>query len=101
MCSPRTSRCFTGSRANADKRGIWLVQMFYNIFLPKPLADKHGVSTQLPASTPLAADYTRKSIAEFVKQYPNVGLLVCLGEALQDTENQINWATEYDSTGRA
>ena len=23
-----------------DKRGIWLVQMFYNIFLPKPLADE-------------------------------------------------------------
>jgi hypothetical protein len=79
--------------SECDKRGIWLVQMFYNIFLPKPLADKHGVSTQLPASTPLAADYTRKSIAEFVTQYPNVGLLVCLGEALQGTENQILWAT--------
>jgi hypothetical protein len=79
--------------SECDKRGIWLVQMFYNIFLPKPLADKHGVSTQLSASTPLAADYTRKSIAEFVKQYPNVGLLVCLGEALQGTENQIFWAT--------
>ena len=76
-----------------DKRGIWLVQMFYNIFLPKPLAEKHGVSTQLAAPTPLASDYTRKSIAEFVKQYPNVGLLVCLGEALQGTENQIVWAT--------
>lgn len=79
--------------SECDKRGIWLVQMFYNIFLPKPLADKHGVATQLPASTPLAADYTRKSITEFVKQYPNVGLLVCLGEALQGTENQIIWAT--------
>jgi hypothetical protein len=76
-----------------DRRGIWLVQMFYNIFLPKPLAEKHGVSTQLAAPTPLASDYTRKSIAEFVKQYPNVGLMVCLGEALQGTENQINWAT--------
>ena len=76
-----------------DKRGIWLVQMFYNIFLPKPLADKHGISTQLATPTPLASDYTRKSIAEFVKQYPNVGLMVCLGEALQGTENQINWAT--------
>jgi len=76
-----------------DKRGIWLVQMFYNIFLPKPLAEKHGVSTQLAAPTPLASDYTRKSIAEFVKQYPNVGLMICLGEALQGTENQINWAT--------
>ncbi len=76
-----------------DKRGIWLVQMFYNIFLPKPLAEKYGVSTQLAAPTPMASDYTRKSIAEFVKQYPNVGLMVCLGEALQGTDNQINWCT--------
>ena len=76
-----------------DKRGIWLVQMFYNIFLSKPLAEKHGFPTQLAAPTPLACDYTRKSLAEFVKQYPNVGLMVCLGEALQGTENQIDWAT--------
>jgi hypothetical protein len=76
-----------------DKRGIWLVQMFYNIFLPKPLAEKYGVETQLSAPTPLASDYTRKSIAEFVKQYPNVGLMVCLGEALQGTANQIEWCT--------
>jgi len=77
-----------------DRRGIWLVQMFYNILLPKPLADKYGIPTQLAAPTPLASDYTRKAIAEFVRQYPNVGLMVCLGEALQGTENQINWATK-------
>ena len=80
--------------AECDRRGIWLVQMFYNIFLPKPLAEKHGVESQLRASTPLAADYTRKAIAEFVKQYPNVGLMPCLGEALQGTPNQIAWATQ-------
>lgn len=77
-----------------EKRGIWLVQMFYNIFLPKPLAEKHGVGTQQSRSTPLAADYTRKAIAEFVKQYPNVGLMPTLGEALQGTPNQIEWATK-------
>jgi hypothetical protein len=77
-----------------NRRGIWLVQMFYNIFLPKPLAEEHGVSTQLSAPTPLASDYTRKSVAEFVKQYPNVGLMVCFGEALQGMSNQIEWATQ-------
>jgi hypothetical protein len=77
-----------------DRRGIWLVQMFYNIFLPQPLAAEHGVPTQLAAPTALAADYTRKSIAEFIKQYPNVGLMVCLGEALQGTSNQLAWATQ-------
>src|SRR6266852_171991 len=76
-----------------DKRGIWLVQMFYNILLSKPFAEHHGIGTQLSAPTPVAADYTRKSIAEFVKQYPNVGLMVCLGEALQGTPNQLDWCT--------
>ena len=66
-----------------DKRGIWLVQMFYSIIVSKPFADHYGTSTQLASPTPEAADYTRKSIAEFVHQYPNVGLMVCLGEALQ------------------
>jgi len=76
-----------------DRRGIWLVQMFYNILLSKPFADEHGLSTQLSEPTPIAADYTRKSIAEFVKEYPDVGLLVCLGEALRGTPNQLEWCT--------
>jgi len=76
-----------------DKRGIWLVQMFYNILVSKPFAETNGISTQLAAPTPLTEDYTRKSIAEFVKQYPNVGLMVCLGEALRDTPNQLEWCT--------
>ncbi len=76
-----------------DKRGIWLVQMFYNIIVSKPFAETNGIATQLSAPTPLTEDYTRKSIAEFVKQYPNVGLMVCLGEALRDTPNQLEWCT--------
>lgn len=78
----------------ADKRGIWVVQMFYNILVSKPFAEKNGISTQLSAPTPLVADYTRKSIAEFVKQYPNVGLMLCLGEALQGLDNQVQWCTQ-------
>ncbi|MGH7950729.1 MAG: hypothetical protein ACREFE_02245 [Limisphaerales bacterium] len=74
-----------------DKRGIWLVQMFYNIIVSKPFAETNHISTQLSIPTPLTEDYTRKSIAEFVKQYPNVGLLVCLGEALRGTPNQLEW----------
>ena len=76
-----------------DKRGIWLVQMFYNILVSKPFAETNGISTQLRAPTPLTEDYTRKSIAEFVKQYPNVGLMCCLGEALEGTTNQLEWCT--------
>ena len=65
----------------ADKRGIWVIQMFYNIFVSKPFAEHHGIDTQHGGMTPLIADYNKLSIAKFVEQYPNVGLLVCLGEA--------------------
>lgn len=78
----------------ADKRGIWLVQMFYNILLSQPFAAHHGLDTQLSSPTPIAADYTRKSIAEFVRQYPNVGLNVCLGEAMLDVDKQVSWCTQ-------
>jgi len=77
----------------ADKRGIWIIQMFYNIHLPETLAKKHGIETHLSAPTDLSADYTHKSIAEFVRSYPNVGLLVCLGEALTGAENKKYWLT--------
>lgn len=77
-----------------DRRGIWLVQMFYNILLSKPFAEHNHLPTQLHAPVPIAADYTRKSIAAFVKQYPHVGLMACLGEALEGTQNQIDWATK-------
>lgn len=80
--------------AECDRRGIWLVQQFYNIFLSKPLAEKHGLSTQLHAWNDLAADYTRKSIAAFVREFPNVGLMPCLGEALQEQTAQTRWMTE-------
>src|SRR5256884_4374656 len=74
--------------AEADRRGIWVVQMFYNIILSKPFAERNGLPTQLATSTPIVDDYMRKSIAEFVRQYPHVGLMLCLGEALQGIENQ-------------
>lgn len=76
--------------SECDKRGIWLIQMFYNIHLPEGL----GLGTSLRRSQPKAADYTRKSIAKFVEEYPNVGLLVCLGEALSGKSAQVEWFTE-------
>ncbi len=83
----------------ADKRGIWLVQMFYSIIVSKPFAERNHISTQLSAPTPLVEDYMRKSIAEFVRQYPNVGVMVCLGEALQGLDNQIRWFTNTVAPG--
>jgi len=80
----------------ADRRGIRVVQMFYNIILSKPFADHYGLKTQdrNRPITPLIADYTRKSIAAFVEKYPRVGFLVCLGEAMSGLDNDIKWMTE-------
>lgn len=81
----------------ADKRGIWVIQMFYNIIVSKPFAEYHKIKTQDRERpiTPLLSDYTRKSIAAFVEKYPNVGLMVCLGEAMQGTgPDDIEWFTK-------
>ena len=77
----------------ADKRGIFVIQMFYNIIVSKPFAEHYGIKTQdrnRPIND-LLSDYTRKSIAAFVEKYPNVGLLVCLGEAMSTYEDDVNW----------
>ncbi len=80
----------------ADRRGIRIIQMFYNIILSKPFADHYGLKTQdrNRPITPLISDYTRKSIAAFVEKYPKVGFLVCLGEAMSGLDNDIKWMTE-------
>ena len=80
----------------ADKRGIFVIQMFYNILLSKPFAEHYGLKTQdrNRPITPLISDYTRKSVAAFIEKYPNVGLLVCLGEAMDTHEDDVKWFTE-------
>jgi len=81
----------------ADKRGIWVIQMFYNIIVSKPFAEKHNIKTQdrNRPILPLLSDYTRKSIAAFVEKYPNVGLMVCLGEAMEGVgKDDIEWFTK-------
>ncbi|GGF23325.1 alpha-d-galacturonidase [Echinicola rosea] len=80
----------------ADKRGIWVIQMFYNIIVSKPFAEHYGIETQDRSRPiiPYIADYTRKSIAAFIEKYPNVGLLVALGEAMSGEENDVQWFTE-------
>jgi hypothetical protein len=83
--------------SEADKRGIWVIQMFYNIIVSKPFAEHHKIKTQERERhiIPVIADYTRKSIAAFVEKYPNVGLMVCLGEAMEGVGNDdIEWFTK-------
>lgn len=81
----------------ADKRGIWIIQGFYNIIVSKPFAEHNHLKTQDRNRhiVPIIADYTRKSIAEFVKQYPNVGLMLTLGEAMEGVgQDDIDWFTK-------
>ncbi len=79
----------------ADKRGIWVIQMFYNIIVSKPFAGHHQLKTQERERPiiPVIADYTQKSIAAFIEKYPNVGLLVTLGEAMNTIEDDVEWFT--------
>ena len=92
----RNQEMFTFLTTEADRRGIRVIQMFYNIIVSKPFADHYGLKTQdrNRPITPLIADYTRKSIAAFVQKYPNVGFLVCLGEAMSGLDTDIRWMTE-------
>ncbi len=80
----------------ASRRGIMVIQMFYNIIVSKPFADHYGIATQdrHRPITPIISDYTRKSIAAFIEKYPNVGLLICLGEAMEGTDTDIEWMTK-------
>ncbi len=80
----------------ADKRGIWVIQMFYNIIVSKPFAEQYNLKTQDRSRPiiPVIADYTRKSIAAFVEKYPNVGLLITLGEAMEGEETDVEWFTK-------
>lgn len=74
-----------------DRRGIWVVLKFYNIHISLPFALAHGLDLNQSNIHPLVADYTYKSIVEFVKTYPHIGLMVCLGEALRGTQNKTDW----------
>jgi hypothetical protein len=88
----------------AEKRNIWLMFHFYNIHLPESFGYAHGFPKSplwngcvLSEPDPVAADYTRYAIKEFVQKFPSVGLYVCLGEALQ--KDQTYWMDEVILAG--
>lgn len=92
----KNQEMFTFLTTESAKRGIRVIQMFYNILVSKPFADHYGISTQdrNRPITPLISDYTRKSIAAFIQKYPNVGFLVCLGEAMATIDDDVKWMKE-------
>ncbi|HUC82219.1 MAG TPA: glycosyl hydrolase family 65 protein [Flavisolibacter sp.] len=93
----KNEEIFSFLTTEADKRGIWVIQMFYNIIVSEPFAKKHNLKTQdrNRPIIPIIADYTRKSITAFVEKYPNVGLMVALGEAMEGVgQDDIDWFTK-------
>ncbi|CAM3305950.1 hypothetical protein OCAE111667_02845 [Occultella aeris] len=78
----------------ADRRGIWIVVKFYNIHIPLPFAEHHGIPLRQPRPTPLTSRYTRAAIGAFVARYPNIGLYTCLGEVLQGDLYGQEWLLE-------
>ncbi|MBN2634583.1 MAG: hypothetical protein JXR66_13555 [Bacteroidales bacterium] len=92
----RNREIFEFLTKEADRRGIWIIQTFYNIIVSKPFAEHHNLRTQDRSRPviPLIADYTRKSIAAFIENYPNTGLMITLGEAMNSVEDDVLWFTE-------
>jgi hypothetical protein len=84
----RNEEMFGFLAQEANKRGIWVIQMFYNIIVSQPFADYHKIPTQdrKVEITPLLSDYTRKSVAAFIEKYPNVGLLLCASKNTPSTK---------------
>jgi hypothetical protein len=68
--------------AEADRRGIWVLQGFYNIHLSHAFARAHHLAYHLSAPNDEASAYMRYAISEFVREYPLAGLMMTLGEAL-------------------
>ena len=63
-------RCTAFITTEADKRGIWVIQMFYNIIVSKPFAEHNHIKTQDRERhiIPLIADYTKKIYCGFCRK---------------------------------
>ena len=79
--------------AEADRRGIWVIQAFYNIHISHALAKARGLPFQHNTPSEFTSQYTRYCIGEFIRTYPNVGLMMTLGEALRP-EYGPEWLTK-------
>lgn len=78
----RNMEMFRWLTAQAGRRGIWVIQAFYNIHISHALANARKLPFQHAKPTDFTSQYTRYCISEFIRTYPNVGLMMTLGEAL-------------------
>lgn len=78
----------------ADRRGIRCFLAFYSIHIPPGFADKHGLSHKQTQPMPVTSSYFRRLLAAFVRDFPSVGLMVCLGERLKGQMYGAEWLCE-------
>ncbi len=76
-----------------QKRNIRFMFEFYNIHTSVYFQKAHDLPDEVRQPTPLLADYTAYCIEKFVSEFPDVGLYVTAGEAL-DKEYQAEWLNE-------
>lgn len=79
--------------SEAAKRGIWIVQHFYNIHMSDPLAKDRGWEITGKRAHEGVTEYTRECIREFVSTYPSVALMPTMGEELRE-EDSAKWLNE-------
>jgi hypothetical protein len=76
-----------------QKRNIRFMFEFYNIHTSVYFQKAHNLPDETRRPTPLLADYTSHCIEQFVSEFPDVGLYICAGEAL-DKSYQEEWLNE-------
>jgi hypothetical protein len=84
---------FNWLSAEAEKRGIQLFLHFYNIHMPDPLAKAKGWNPLSGVPNEEISNYTKRVLSAFVRSYPEIGLITCLGEVLKKSEQQ-RWLEE-------
>lgn len=86
------------------KRNIKFFFEFYNIHTSVYFQKAHKLPEEISVPTEQLADYTRYCIQKFVKEFPEVGLYITAGEAL-DKKYAVSWVndvllTAINSTGQ-
>lgn len=78
----------------ADRRGIRCFLAFYSIHIPLGFTKKHGLPYKQTQPLPVTSAYFRRLLAAFVRDFPTVGLMVCLGERLKGQMYGAEWLCE-------
>ncbi len=77
----------------AGQRNIRIIFEFYNIHTSVYFQEHHNLPDEIREPTEQLAEYTAYSIEQFCREYPQVGLYITAGEAL-DLEYTDTWVND-------